>query len=199
MTNCGKQFSKCLNQTNGEREVHAFLKKQPQILHNAFVSSFKCSRVVSEFFLGSKFRADFVVMAPYSGAWEIHFIELEPVNALLFNKDDTPKQALKKAVAQIDCWKSFCEAERKFLVGQLSDACRDLDLVSPENNGVEPTCTAGLKMTDPRTNFGFEYHIIIGRRAAFSESELQIKTSFLGNHGIDIASYDRLLEAANQI
>jgi len=200
MNSCANKLRKCLEESKGERKTHAYLKQHPGILHKAFVPTFMASRVVSEFVLGSQqLRADFVVLAPYSGAWEIHLVELEPVNELLFNQDGTPRKRLKGAINQIDRWRTFAEKRLMFLAEQLSNACRDRDLVHPEWRSTDPTCTAGLKMTDPHSSLDFAYHIIIGRRNFLFGKRFELKTSYQSNHGIDIASYDRLVEAASAV
>jgi hypothetical protein len=73
-----------LGRSSGERIIHSYLKKHP------------------EFRIGSRFRCDFVVMQSYSGGWNIEFVELEPVNVSLFNKDRTPSKPLRIALNQID-------------------------------------------------------------------------------------------------
>ena len=157
------------------------------------------SRVVSEFYLGDEFRSDFVVMAPFSGAWEIHFVELESVDAMLFNKNGTPKKEFRAAICQVDSWKTFCGKNRDYLVQQMSDACRDHDLMWPAWKGEDPMCTAGLKMTDPQSSCLFVYHIVIGRRENLTAKESSIKASYRANHEIDVASYDRLVGAAGVV
>jgi hypothetical protein len=75
-----------LGRTKGEREVTAFLKEHPSVVLDALVRFGDGNCVVADFPFGTEFKADFVALAPFSGGWEIHFVELEPPNARLFNR-----------------------------------------------------------------------------------------------------------------
>ncbi len=92
-----------LGRSSGERIIHSYLKKHPDLLWDAFMNCGGHSDyVIPEFRIGSRFRCDFVVMQSYSGGWNIEFVELEPVRVSLFNKERTPSKPLRIALNQID-------------------------------------------------------------------------------------------------
>ena len=65
----------------GEHAAAAFLKQHPELLLWSTVhTGGNLKYVLSEFWLGSRFRTDFVVVLAYSGAWDVHLIELGRVN-----------------------------------------------------------------------------------------------------------------------
>jgi hypothetical protein len=121
--------------------------------------------VIPEFRIGSRFRCDFVVMQSYSGGWNIEFVELEPVNVSLCNKDRTPSKPLRIALNQIDDWKRFLETDGATMRSQLADAAKKNDLLQPDLNlGGEPSSFAGDDLRHPFT------HI----RAAYNPSSLAV-------------------------
>jgi hypothetical protein len=47
--------------------------------------------------------------------------------------------------------------------------------------------------------FSFDYYIFIGRRSRLSETELNFKNQFQANRGVHVATYDRLLDAVENL
>lgn len=154
--------------------------------------------VVSEFPLGTEFRADFVILAPFSGGWEIHFVELEPPKERLFNQDGTMAKRLNKANSQIDSWRTFFEKNRPTVLRDLARFAKDRDLISgPREN--EPTCHVGWPLYHPKSWLHLHFDIIIGRRSELTDAELEAKAAFRDHHKIDVMTYDRLIDAARRI
>src|SRR5438093_12908675 len=92
---------KTLEVSDGERSVHAFLKRHPQLLVTAFNYGWNHIFLVPEFQLGAKLRADFVLFGGYSGGWSVRFIELEPVGARLFLYNGTLSHEVLNCIRQI--------------------------------------------------------------------------------------------------
>ncbi len=104
-------------------------QKHPRVLLAAF-SGFGDGRlVVAEFPLGSEYRADFVTLSPFSGGWEINFVEMEPPTARLFNADGSAAKSLNRARAQIADWRTFVEKNRTAVVRDLARFAQEKDLV----------------------------------------------------------------------
>ena len=194
------KLAEVLNQTSGEREIHAFLKEEPWLVWATFMNSGGHSRyVIPEFSLAGKYYADFVVIQSFSGGWNVAFIELEPVDEKLFIKDGSPSKRLRGAIKQIDDWKTFQECERASLCSGLADAARKQDILYPEYNlAREPWCVK-MPLRDPKTYLCFEYFIVMGRRSEFDEDLIHVKSRFLPHHGVEILTYDRLFEVAENI
>jgi len=155
-----------LGRSSGERIIHSYLKKHPDLLWGAFMNCGGHSDyVIPEFRIGSRFRCDFVVMQSYSGGWNIEFVELEPVSVSLFNKDRTPSKPLRVALNQIDDWKRFLETDGTTMRSQLADAAKKNDLLQPDLNlGKEPSSFAGDDLRHPFTHIHAAYNIVFGRR-----------------------------------
>ena len=190
-----KQLDEILKKDHGERAVAAFLKKEPSLVLRGLVRFGDGNYVVSEFPFGTEYRADFVALAPFSGGWEIHFVELEPPVGKLFNADRTMAKRLNKAVSQIDSWRIFIEKNRPTVLHDLARFVQERDLIrGPREN--EPTCHVGWPLYHPRTSLLLRFDVIIGRRSALSDAEMEAKAAFKDSHGIEIITYDRFLDAA---
>lgn len=192
------KLTSLLETASGEREVAAFLKQFPQIVLRAVVRFGDGTCVVSEFPFGTEYRADFVVLAPFSGGWEIHFVELEPPSERLFNADGTMAKRLNKATAQIDSWRMFIDQNRRTVLHDLARFAKERDLLHGPREK-EPTCHVGWPLYHPRSCLLFQYDIVIGRRGQLSDQTLQAKGSFRDNHKVEIMTYDRLIDIARQI
>jgi hypothetical protein len=120
------EFDSLLRSATCERPVLAWLKRHPIVLTRTIPFG---HYVTSEFPFGSDYKADFVVLAPYSGGFDVYFIELEPPNVELFTKKGNPAKRLAGAIAQIDCWRSFIEHERRSVVRELEKYFRLRELV----------------------------------------------------------------------
>ena len=113
-----------LGRTKGKREVTAFLKKHPSVVLDALVRFGDGNCVVADFPFGTEFKADFVALAPFSGGWEIHFVELEPPDVRLFNSDGTAAKRLNRAIAQVSEWRTFIEKNRPTVLRDLYPFCK---------------------------------------------------------------------------
>lgn len=194
------ELKRIVTSGTGEREVHGFLKKFPALVRVALGKQDTGGYVLSEFTIGGDHRADLVSIWPTSAWFHISFIELEPVDAPLFKKNGEPRKELNHAFHQIDAWRVLIERDRLHVIRKLASAAATKDLLyrrvrEPE----EVTCTAGLKFDDPRMAFSFDYFIFMGRRLGLSETELNFKNQFQANRGVHVATYDRLLDAVENL
>jgi len=190
------EIQSILNGGKGEREIHAYLKSHPRLVAEAFCPRHATARVVSEFELGNEFRADFMAGVPMSGGWFISLIELESVDAALFTKDGVPAKSLNHAMTQLLDWRRYEDRQKGYLIEQIARAFRERDLYIPDREDPEPYCSAGLRMSDPNCIIGILHKIMIGRRHDLTEEQLSRKVSLSKRSGIEIRTYDHLLESA---
>ncbi len=189
-----------LNQAEGERGIHAFLKEEPWLIWSTFMNSGGHSNyVIPEFSLAGKHRADFVVMQSFSGGWNISFIELEPVNEKLFIKDGSPSKRLRGAIKQIDDWKNFEYTEKASLCSHLADAAQKYDTLYPEHHLAREASSVKMPLRDPQTYLCCKYFIVMGRRSDLDEQHLHDKSKFYRNHAVEILTYDRFIEVAENL
>ncbi len=99
-----------LSKESGERVICQFLKEHPSLVYWTFcLTGGHVNYVFSEFTVGNQYRADFVILHTYSGAFEAHFIELEPIRDPIFSKNKKPSKRLSDAIKQIDEWKEYAK------------------------------------------------------------------------------------------
>jgi len=180
---------------NGERKVHAVLKKFPIIIYNSLCIPSASCFTIPEFRMGRYYRADCVALAGFSGGFDVHFIELEPPTAKFFNKNGTAAIRLRGAMHQLEGWRNYVETRRAELINELSIDGRKHAL-NWRGERDEPTCNAGLRITDRRMSLHFFYKIVMGRRDALSPDDLQRKASYKPNYSIELVTYDRLVDTA---
>jgi hypothetical protein len=192
-----ERLLKILGCSTGERKVHQFLKQNADIVFWAFSRMGGHQRyVIAQFRFGSNYVADFVVLFSYSGAWEVHFIELEPPGDNVITKSGRPTKRLNSAISRIGDWKDFVEQNRAFVRKELSDWCRKkplsgLDISRSSPHGLIAGSTAYDMSVD------FEYHIVIGRRESVT-NEKRRKMQQLQHDG-RICTYDGFVDIAHNL
>jgi hypothetical protein len=196
MQSLKKRLFQTLDDDAGERKVCRFLKAHPQVIHWAFCTAGGHSQyVVPEFRFGCNYRADFVIVFSYSGAFEIHFIELEPPADSVITKGGTPTKRLNSAISQIGDWRRFVERNPMLIRKDLSDSCESQDVLGffPRTR---PFNYATGDLDKPGSSVKWQYHVIIGRREKVTRQMREKINQFHFNDFVEICTYDRLLDIA---
>jgi hypothetical protein len=188
---------KALEASDGERTVHAFLKRDPQLLVTAFNYGWNHIFLVPEFQLGTKLRADFVLFGGYSGGWNVRFIELEPVGARLYLKDGTPSKELRIAMRQISDWREYIRVHEAHLRDELSRAMVSKNAYQVRHKAVSRYLEK--KIRDPHDIIHWYGQIVIGRRDRLSEDEQRRRSRGIDLIDAEIATYDRLVDVADKL
>jgi hypothetical protein len=98
-----EELETLIDSSTTERPIVRWLKQKENawILPLA-VKMFPLSKyALPEFCFGTDYRADFVVMGPFSGGFDIQFIEMEPPNVPLFTGAGKPAERFAGALAQV--------------------------------------------------------------------------------------------------
>lgn len=148
-----------------------------------------------EFPLGSRYRADYVILNSYSGVWEVKFIELEPVDDPVFTKSGVPSRRLSGAIKQVDDWAEYYDVHKEQVRSDLVYWAKNNDILGYDTRD-EPSNYSGDKLADPRSYLSESFHIIAGRRNNIDREGHRRKATYTSKHGIEIASYDRILDLA---
>ena len=182
--------------TSGERAAAKFLKDNAKIvLYTISWTSGHSKYVLSEFMLGSRYKADLVVLVSYSGAWDVHFIELENTDDKIITKEGKPSARLNSALSQVHDWEEYIELNQSSVKRDLAEACKKRDLLGWSCKDSEPSNFSGNLLRDPQTAVRFQYHIIIGRRDKIDETTRRKMNQY--SKGIaKIGSFDRFLDVA---
>lgn len=189
-----KAFEALLDNSKGEREVSAFLKAHPQVLYWTLCRGSGHMRYVfREFPLGSSYVVDFAVVNSYSGAWEVHFVELEPVDSKLFTKASVPSKRVAGAIKQIDDWRMYFENHKSVVRADLVRWAKKRDLLGYDE-GSDPCNYSNDRLSDPNTILFDRYWMFAGRRAQTPSDHHARKATFAPGRLIEFATYDRLLD-----
>ena len=190
---------KCLLDSGvGERRIVRWLKADREnalILSRTFTTAPFGNKIITEFQFGTDFKADFVLFAPFSGGFDIDFVEIEPPNEPLYTKKGIPAARLATAIKQVQDWKLFVEAHRETVVRELDKASKKKELIWGEP-GTNLMDNGGWPIYHPKAWLKWRYHIVIGRRHGLSEEDLQRKASSEDIIKVDIVTFDHLLEHA---
>ncbi len=191
---------KLLEATKGERAAAQFLKANPSLLFWTFFSlGGHFHYVVPEFGLGKTLKCDFLLMQSYSTGWNIKFVELEPVDDHILNKDLTPSRRLRLAQKQIVQWQDYAYHDSLSLRTQLADVARKKDILKEVKGDYEPTSFSGKRLRDPKTYISFMYYIVIGRRNKLSEEMRQHLNAMCNHSRYEIATYDRFVDTLKTV
>jgi len=180
-----------LDSVADEQQIHRYLADYPDLVCWTFVTSGGHSRYVfSQFPLGSRYKVDLVVLWCYSGAWEVHYIELEPVDDPIVTRAGTPGKRLRGAMKQVDDWRDYARMNPRAVRDELARYARTRDLLGYFPG--EPLANySGNYLLDPETYLKESYHIVIGREKAVGPHAMR-NVRRLG-HDVTIATYDRFV------
>ena len=196
----GPQFLNVLTSSRGERKIHSFLKKHPEIVLQAFNCAWKFYLCVPEFELGNDFRADFLILSAHSLAWHAIFVELETSMHKLYLRDGRLSERLGVAYKQITDWRAWYVAHQQYVRESFAKLLRKAK--------AESMCSelgkhrdAAIEICDPSTLVQDYYYIVINRSSEFDEYENQARRAYTltSPSNVEVATYDRLLTAAYHI
>lgn len=192
-----KKLRKILDDSKGERELCKFLKENPFVLTTSLNYMGNPRWVIAEFPLGNDYRADFVVMVPFSGGFDIRLIEIEPPNCKIFNKDGSFTKRVNKAFEQVKSWDTYIEKNKQQFLKDIEKYGQEKDLIQSHSGPI--TCTAGFRIQHPTMAIHSYFDIIIGRRVTLNETDLEKKAEFAKKNIASLITSDRLLEGAKII
>ena len=145
-----EQLTSLLDSGETEGELCKFLKTNPWVLMLALRHFGHPTRLIPEFPLGTEFRADFLIVAPFSGAIELRFIEIEPPKEKIFNNDGTLAKRANKALEQVNSWRTYFKKNRPQVLRDLQRYANTKDLIRSHDPDDILTCTAGFDLYHPR-------------------------------------------------
>jgi hypothetical protein len=187
-----KELTRLLDKAKGEREIHAYLKKNDYLILQAFNRAWNTHHVISEFKVGTDFRSDFLILSAHSGAWLATFIELESHRARLHNREGIPTRSLNVAKRQLAEWQDYIEKFPNVLRHQFAKLlrfrreCSWCSVAGKFGSGAE-------EIASTETHVEYHFHIVIGRSSSLNEEERRYRKLDESWGGSDIATYDRLL------
>lgn len=187
-----EQLNMALEKASNEREIDSFLKSHLELIIELNEHSWNCVLKKSQFPIGTKFVADFIVLSACSGYWNCVLIEMQSHRDSIFTKKGEESAGLREARKQITDWKMWIDENEPAFREQLAVFAKD---EAAQCN--RPTHTkASTELRDPKTCIFYKYKVLIGRRS-FLDVERNKQRSC--SSGFEIVTFDRLLDRARKI
>lgn len=166
-------FKERLEQATREQDLQELFEARP-ILLAQLLGGGHGRWVLPRKRFGAEFVPDFVVGERSSEGFRWQLIELENPRARMFTKGGDPTHQLTHAIRQVKTWRAWLVHNQNYAARLRSDNGLGLTDISPNSSAL----------------------IIIGRRRATSADTNSLRRQMTADDGIEIHSYDYLLEAA---
>lgn len=186
-----EEFKAVLGTAKNEHDVDAYLKKHKELLRGIGGLYWNCMVIQPEFPIGTKYRADFIILCACSGCWKCVLIEIQSSTTAIFNKNHQFSRELNEAYNQLADWKSYIKMNETAFRNQLASLLKG-EAARCSNAAIH--IWAETEIRDPMTVVEFEYRVIIGRRSSLDLDDNR-RRNFLG---FEIITYDRLLDYAKR-
>jgi len=184
-----------LQQEKGEREIHKFLKRHPDLITSFFSHASNYSLPINEAWIGMKNRIDILLIEAHSMSWVISIVELKSIATNLFNTKGNQSYIFRSAYQQILQRKLWIKDHPTCFRESLADLLEKNDPKVPAmtrshiySNGID-------EIRDVKTFIEYHYIMVIGRSTLMNEKdrEKRLKESIGLASDIEIISYDRLI------
>lgn len=186
-----EELKTVLDTAKNEHDVDAYLKKHKELLRGIGGLYWNCMVIQPEFSIGTKYRADFIILCACSGCWKCVLIEIQSSTTVIFNKNHQFSRELNEAYNQLADWKSYIKMNETAFRNQLASLLKG-EAARCSNAAIH--IWAETEIRDPMTVVEFEYRVIIGRRSSLDLDDNR-RRNFLG---LEIITYDRLLDYAKR-
>lgn len=172
--------------TNQELKIQEYLEKHLLILKVAIgVPDWAFNYILPQFRLGSRYRADFIVVTGQSNSYEVTIVELKRPGASLYTKQGIRSNDLNIACVEVDNYRRWIGDNTEEFKKNLFEEIKKKD----------PTFVEKFNWT---RRFHICSKIVIGRRDKLT-SEICDKNFDMENIGVSIISYDRLIDAEKKL
>ncbi len=191
LSNLKQDVSNALVSGN-ERPMLAFLKDHANLIYFKFESvGGHAEYVLREFPLGSNYVADFVVAVKYSGAWNIHFIEMEPPKDKVITRAGLPSARLAAGLKQLRDWRQYIDDNKPQIREDLARWFSSKDILHKSKH--KPP-----SLKNRADHIWFKYHVVIGRRELVDANNRRAAINLIVKDGMcTISTYDSFLDLAN--
>lgn len=135
--------------------------------------------IVPEQMLGSKYRADYMLLGRNSQGYHIILVEFEDVNVnYKIKTSNTESESVRKGLTQIRDWRRWMDDNRSYFIRScgLERICRNIP------------------------SWGINYCLVVGRRSRMDDIANQMRgQSQYDVPGLKIVSYDRLVDNVKRL
>ncbi len=173
-----------------EQEVLNFINHTPAyhivcgILMDRFQFGHHECYLFKELWLGTQYRADYLIIGKGSGGYEFVFVEFEKPDGRITLKNGHIGDAFRKGEFQIEDWKAWIDGNFSVLAKDLTRVKGEVDM-PPELERYDST--------------RFHYVVVSGLRSDFSETTYRTAREKASHLGIHLLHHDKLYENATEL
>jgi hypothetical protein len=171
------QLQRCIENAGDERPIQQFLTKHPIFLA-CTLGGGHGRWVIPQARLGAEHVPDFVLGEGDSDGTHWTLVELESPLARLFTRKGPPARQLSQAMFQIRSWRAWLDANRDYATRPPSE----------KGLGLKGISSASVRAI-----------IVVGRRRALTEMDLERRRALHGEVPIVVHTYDWLLDSASAL
>ena len=184
-----EELKAVLDNARNEHDIDTYLKSHRELLRGIGELYWNCMVIQPEFQIGTKYRADFIILCACSGCWKCVLIELQSPTDTIYNKKRRFSQGMNEAYNQLEDWKSYIGMNEPAFRSQLAELVKGKPAFC--SNAAVHTW-AETEIRDPMTVIEYDYRAILGRRNGLDaeSNRKRYQVSY------EIITYDRLLDYA---
>lgn len=184
-----EELKAVLDKARNEHDIDVYLKSHKELLRGIGGLYWNCMVIQPEFQIGTKYRADFIILCACSGCWKCVLIELQSPTDTIYNKKRRFSQGMNEAYNQLEGWKSYIGMNEPAFRSQLAELVKGKPAFC-SNAAVH--IWAETEIRDPMTVIEYDYRAILGRRNGLDaeSNRKRYQVSY------EIITYDRLLDYA---
>ena len=187
-----EELKNVLDTAKNEHEIGVYLKENLDLIRVLNEHSWNCVIPRAEFAIGTKFRADFIILSACSGYWNCVLVEMQSPCDEVFKANGETSLQLREAIRQVQDWRMYIDTYEPAFREQLADLAGDKPAYC---SNVEIHTRASTELRDPKTVIDYRYKILIGRRSSLNEDKNRRRRTF---DDIEIVTFDRILDYAKR-
>ena len=157
-----EELNDALTNARNEHDIDVYLKQNLDLISVLNEQSWNCVLPQAEFPIGTKYRADFIILSACSGYWNCVLIEMQSPHDIIYNKSNEQSRGLREALRQIQDWKMYIQTNEPAFREQLATLAADKPAFC---SNADIHTHASTELRDPKTVVDYKYKILIGRRA----------------------------------
>lgn len=186
------ELNRALDQAKNEHDIGVYLKQNLDLIRVFNEHSWNTVLSRAEFAIGTKYRADFLVLSACSGYWNCVLIEMQSPCDKIFDRKGEATKGLREAQRQVQDWKMYIDEYESAFREQLSIIT---DGIPAQCSNASVHQKASIELRDPKTVIHYKYKILIGRSVFMDENNNRRRNI----SGFEIVTFDRLLKYVKRL
>ena len=185
---CDEYYDLLCSDGINEQKITKFIKENqyymiPGSIFSLYNFGHHEAYLFNEFTLGTRYRADYLLIGKSSDGYSFVFVEFEHPNGDTTLMDGELGKAFRSGIIQVDEWKRFLESNFNSITDELKKYTKE-------------------NLPDEMYTFDssrFHYVVVAGRRSDFPEKTYRIRREYMKDKDIVLLHYDNLFDYTQQL